>query len=160
MRETLFHEYDDLLPALTQVFNGTNSADMVTLMRGFGVDRCAGLGRGENDCPENQYVFGDSGFHEDFWDHGTNQIFHVWPYIANTGGAYSFGGAGLSIAQFGNFFHEKFASWWFKRTDFGASWNDYFLSQAGMEIGVAITNGEIAPNELADYVYRRLGRMV
>lgn len=148
--ESVFHEYKDLLPALTEIFNGTNSAHMLTIYASTGTGPCGGLGRGEYDCPTNDYSFGDTGFHPDFQDNGNNQLFHVWPYIANVGGKYSFGGVGLSVAQFANWYHEH-------ENNSGSSWNDYFMSQAGMEIGVAIANGEIAPNELADFVYWRLG---
>jgi hypothetical protein len=149
--ESVFHEYGDLLPALTEIFNGNNSANMLTILVSAGAGPCEGIGRGKYDCAENEYSFGDTGFHEDFQDNGNNQLFHVWPYIANVGGAYSFGGAGLTAAQGANWFHEKIQG------GDGASWNDYFMSQAGMEIGVGIVNGDIAPSELADYVYWRLG---
>jgi hypothetical protein len=155
--ESLFHNYKDLLPALTQTFDGVYSADVFTLYKAYKADRCAGVGRGIIDCPTNQYTFGDSGFHEDFSDNGNNQIFHVWPYIANVGSSNSFGGAGLSVSQFGNWFHETATSWLSNRTNNGASWNDYFMAQAGMEIGVHVANGEILPSELADFVYWRLG---
>ena len=155
--ESVFHEYKDLLPALTEVFNGNNSAHMLTILVSAGAGPCDGLGRGTYDCPTNDYAFGDSGFHPDFWDNGNNQLFHVWPYIANVGGSYSLGGVGLTVAQGANWFHEYVTSQLSHKTDDGASWNDYFMSQAAMEIGVAIANGEVAPQELADFVYWRLG---
>ncbi len=147
----LYHTYDAMLPALTRVINGNSSAHLLTLYISSGVGPCDGLGRGKYNCATNEYSFADSGFHSDFQDNENNQLFHVWPYIANVGGKYSFGGVGLTVAQFRNWYHET------REKGSGASWNDYFMSQAGMEIGVGIANGEIAPDELADFVFWRLG---
>jgi hypothetical protein len=39
----------------------------------------------------------------------------------------------------------------------GTSWNDFVLSEAGMEIGILITNQAITPTELADVIREKIG---
>src|SRR6266545_165961 len=43
----LFPEYDALLPALTEIFNGNHTADMLTIYTSSGADPCGELGRGK-----------------------------------------------------------------------------------------------------------------
>lgn len=154
----LYDTYDELLPELNNVFMGFRNVSFLTLLQGGkgGYGGCAGLGRGQKDCPSNTYYFQDRGFHADFRD-GGNQVYHVWPYIANVGGKLSLGGIGLSFAQLGNYYHEIIESRQKRGGAPGSSWQDYFLSEAGMEIGVLIATGDLPITNFADHLRWRLG---
>jgi len=123
---------------------------------------CIGLGREERDCPANRGKpqFSDTGFHPDFRDRH-NQPYHVWGYIAETALPEVPQHNTLMLARTGNLFHEcgqSFLAMLGFGDGWGTSWQDFVLSYAGMEIGVAITTGEIAhPVDLAARLRSRLG---
>jgi RHS repeat-associated protein len=163
---TLFPDYDDLLPALTNIFNGVNTSGPGTLIAAAQMNDtngCAGVGREPRDCAGAKYYFEDTGFHTDFQD-SHNQPYHLWGYIANTAspGNKKAGTLGLIEAVSGNIAHEYVQSILANagiRTDkgWGTSWNDFVLSEAGMEIGILITDGAISPSELGDVIRNRIG---
>jgi hypothetical protein len=73
--------YEEMIPALNQVFCGTTTTAPWGIAGAQFADKCAAVGR--PDCKQNTYTFGDSGFKEEFQDTG-NQIFHFWAYVAQT----------------------------------------------------------------------------
>lgn len=144
-------DWDQMLPALTGIFNGVQMSGPGTLITSaLNSDRCAGVGRSTRDCPSNQYSFGDVGFHPDFRD-GDNQLYHVWAYIAETAtpGKRPLDGFGYIIGNIANGFHEVIQAVLGIDLD-GTSWEDYFLSVEGMEIGMQIANGTISPYNLGN----------
>jgi hypothetical protein len=151
--------YDRMLPQLSNVFLGIRSSGPgtlplalvdTTLMRWE--DECHGVGRDTSDCPGNVDYFTDLGFHPDFRDNN-NQLFHVWAYIAETSFPQDprWGQVGQATGALANWLHDSV------QTGPGVSLQDYHLSQAGMEIGLLITNQAISPAELADVIRWRLG---
>ncbi|MBI9049672.1 MAG: RHS repeat-associated core domain-containing protein [Anaerolineaceae bacterium] len=157
---SMYKTWDKLLPELSKVFNGTSPILPETaLIEGALADRCAGVGREPHDCPTNTSYFLDSGFHEDFQDEH-NQPFHVWANIAQT--AYPYGNnaeftQGRALGGWANFIHDPVQSWLNIEDGWGTSWEDYFLSEAGWEIGELITDQTIQPDELADTLRSQLG---
>ncbi|MBN1874147.1 MAG: RHS repeat-associated core domain-containing protein, partial [Anaerolineae bacterium] len=124
---------------------------------------CSGFGREPRDCKNNNGspYFGDEGFHLDYQD-GHNQPYHVWGFIAETAFPLypEIAVDGICIGHAGNIFHDIVQSRRFLNADngYGASWQDYFLSHAGMEIGTAISIGVIpSPKDLCQVLRDRLG---
>ena len=163
----VYKDFDTLLPALSAVFLGVEASGPGTLWAAAQSTRngggCAGVGRDPRDCSSNEVSFTDTGFHLDFRDFH-NQIFHLWGYIANTAspGDASGGLIGLEEAVLGNIVHEYVQSVIANMgtgdsLGWGTSWNDFVLSEAGMEIGVLITNQAITPSELAGVIRDRIG---
>jgi hypothetical protein len=124
---------------------------------------CNGIGRDPHDCSANQSRphFQDRGFHPDFQD-SHNQPYHAWGFVAQSvdfgyspvswNPAYkSSTHSGVMIGHLGNITHELAQSALSRDPEglgWGTSWQDYYLSHAGMNIGLAVSIGEIStPSE-------------
>jgi hypothetical protein len=158
----LYQQWDPFMQALSQIFLGTGHAGAGTLISAVAAGGCGGLGREPRDCPGNTIYFSDTGFHPDFRDEH-NQIYHVWGYIAET---YKGNIVGKGLAHIGNEVHEFAQSKLQELFDglnidsdigWGTSWQDYVLSEAGMQIGALIADEAITPAELAGVVREMLG---
>ncbi len=126
--------------------------------------------QGELHNPRNALTgryWEDAGFHPDFRDLH-NQPYHTWAYIRQTcrrGRPWperlAWLVAARTVGEAGNIWHEVIDSYqaeWYHRRGMGNSWQDYFLGEAGREIGVLITAGVIrSPSETGDLMRRRLG---
>jgi RHS repeat-associated protein len=157
---SMYKTWNNLLPELSKVFNGTSpSLPVTSLIEGAFADKCAGIGREPHDCPTNTSYFLDSGFHMDFQDKH-NQPFHVWANISQTSslkGNRSDYIQGRTLGWWGNVIHDPVQSLLNIDGGWGTSWEDVFLSEAGWEIGELITNQTIQPDELANTLRDRLG---
>jgi hypothetical protein len=161
-----YRNFDRLLPQLSNIFLGVSEFGPGTLLDAALMsdkNGCAGVGREPRDCASAKYYFTDTGFHPDFRDFH-NQPYHLWGYIANTAapGNKANGLKGLEEAIFANIFHEyaqsRLASAGImKDRGRGTSWYDFVLSEAGMEIGILITDQAITPAELAGVIRERIG---
>jgi hypothetical protein len=162
----LYPSWELFLSQMSNTFLGVPVFGPATLVEAAIATRlngCIGKGREPHDCPANegQPYFQDTGFHLDYQD-GHNQPYHVWGFIAQT--AYPFDEythlSGVCFAHAGNIFHDIIQSRRFLAHEdgYGASWQDYFLSLAGIEIGSAISYGVIeSPQELGRVLLKRLG---
>ena len=133
------------LNGLTKVFNGVSYSGVETVWDAAYYNACRGIGRGPDDGCGNVHYFSDTGFHKVFSDE-KNQLFHVWAYIATS----ATGDHGFSVSEAANFFHERLQS------DSGASWQDYYLGLAGMEIGYKLYTGDIKQSQLGKAVREML----
>ena len=154
---------DDMMPALTEVFMGTSQtgglALIASVMHSKNVENggCGGVGRNEHDCPSNEYHFGDTGFHNDFRD-GDNQIFHSWGYVSQTYSKNKFVHVfNYDLAIGANVFHEYIQGISKIQGGWGASWQDFVLSQEAMYLGDDLTMGRVSGYELADAIRKRFG---
>jgi len=163
----IYQDFDSLLPALSEIFIGSNVTGPGSLVSSLSADGCAGIGRDPINCDGIAHYFTDRGFHPDFQD-SYNQVYHLWGYISETAspGNKYLGEIGQKTAVIGNNFHEIIQSnisLWMNEFNFystigiGTSWEDYVLSLAGMEIGALITNKAISPGELSNFIYKRIG---
>jgi len=155
---SIFNSFEEMIPALSGVFLGVEESNPSTILHAKNADPCAALGRSIYDCPANTVTgaFGDTGFNRNFRD-GFSQPFHFWTYLstaANTWGAGQPGGylSGQIMGNLGNIAHEIIFP-----DGAGATWQDYALARAGMNIGGMINKGEIKPNELAGVIHDYLG---
>jgi len=155
----LFQQYDDMIPALSQIFLGVNESNPLTVLHASDADGCAAIGREPKDCLSNaaDEVFWDRGFNRDFRDRHS-QVYHYWAFVATAASTdMPIGGFALGFytGHGGNIAHEIF-----KVGDpggAGATWQDFALSQAGINTGEMIAFGLIQPNELGDYVRENIG---
>ena len=153
--------WDAILPALSHIFLGVETSGPGTLIKAAlssHANGCAGVGREPHDCGGATDYFKDSGFHDEFKD-GHNQPYHVWGYIAETAspGQPLGWAAGVAFSVWGNTFHERIQDELNWDGGWGTSWQDYYLSYAGMEIGTLITDQSITPAELGNVLRDRLG---
>ena len=134
---SLFDTWDELMPALSDIFLGLPRSGPGTL------PWAAAVG------DSSRFEFKDTGFHTDFRD-GYNQVFHFWSYVAETAGL---GKANRLISTLssaaGNYFHEIIQS---LANVGGTSWQDFSLSVAGIKVGQAINSGAVSITGLSDYV--------
>ena len=162
----LYPDWASFLSQMSTTFLGVKTFGPGTLVHAAlatSRDGCIGLGREPDDCLANtgKPYFLDTGFHQDYRD-THNQPYHVWGFIAETAFPFDLKHAadGVCIAYAGNIFHDIIQS---RRIlnhheGYGASWQDYYLSLAGIEIGTAISSGAIAaPRELSQVLRERLG---
>jgi hypothetical protein len=176
MYAAFYPDWDTFLSQMTWTFNGSETYGPSALVMavvnnvlaaGKG-NACDGVGRDPHDCRANDGLphFRDIGFHPEFQD-GHNQPYHAWGFIAQ---AVDFNWdpynresvhLGFAVGHFGNVVHELVQSALSsdpKKLGWGTSWQDYYLSHAGMEIGLAISLGGIsAPSELGDILRYKLG---
>jgi RHS repeat-associated protein len=136
---SLFDTWDELMPALSDIFLGFPRSGPGTLIWAIV----------EGDS--SRFEFEDTGFHSDFRD-GYNQVFHFWGYVAETA---DLGKANWLISTVssaaGNYFHEIIQSW-FDIDAAGTSWQDFSLAVAGINVGKAINSGAVSITGLGDYV--------
>lgn len=154
--EKLYKTFDKMIPALSGIFLGIEESNPDTILHARSADRCAAIGRPECPANETTEMFYDEGFNRNFQD-GFSQPFHFWAYLvtaANTEGAGKPGGylAGQIMGNVGNIIHEIIIP-----DGAGATWQDYALARAGMNIGGMINKGEMQPNELAGIINDQLG---
>jgi hypothetical protein len=154
--QRLYKTFDKLIPALSGIFLGVEESNPDTILHAKNANPCAPVGH--PNCAANAAIgaFGDKGFNRNFQD-GFSQPFHFWTYLstaANTQGAGQPGGylSGQIMGNVGNIVHEII-----QPDGKGATWQDYALARAGMNIGGMINRGEIQPNELAGVIDDFLG---
>jgi RHS repeat-associated protein len=162
----LYPSWTSFLEEMSLTFLGVRTFGPGTLIKAALATRqdgCIGVGREPRDCSANEEgpYFLDTGFHIDYRD-GHNQPYHVWGFIAETAFPLDLKHAatGGCIAHAGNIFHDIIQSHLFLNTDnsYGTSWQDYFLSLAGIEIGSGISSKLIvSPSELGRVLRDRLG---
>jgi hypothetical protein len=153
-----YPEWDEFLPAMGEILIGTELYGPAALMSSVSSGGCGGVGREPLDCPGNEYYFQDKGFHRDFQD-GHNQPYHAWGYIAQTavpGSAVEYS-VGRILGIVGNQFHEIAQSALNYDDGVGTSWEDYTLSQSGMDIGMGISAEVFRPGDLGDVLRYYLG---
>ncbi len=155
---SLYKTFDKLIPALSGVFLGVEESNPATIWHAAHTDACAAVGRAVTDCGTNRNTgaFTDTGFHPDFRD-TFSQPFHFWAYLAtaaNTDGAGGPGSyiPGRIIGNVANAYHEII-----QPDGAGATWQDYALARAGMNIGTLINLGVISPNQLANTIEDYIG---
>jgi len=155
-----YHDWSRYLSNMGEIFIGTEKTGTLALLSAIMAGGCGGIGREPRDCSGNTAYFLDTGFHEDFQDRH-NQPYHVWGYIAQTatpGNPLINDFNTVVMSQWANLVHEVVQSAVNLDNGFGTSWQDYVLSEAGMEIGYQITYGLIAsPSELGNTLRRELG---
>jgi len=152
----LYGTYDNMIPELSEIFLGVHESNPLTLLNAADADPCAAVGR--EDCGTNTATgsFGDAGFHQDFQD-GFSQPFHFWAYVATTANTEGAAGPasyvpGRVVATWGNIYHE------IVRPDgAGATWQDYALARAGMNIGTLVNMGMVPPDELGNTIRDYVG---
>jgi hypothetical protein len=161
----IYGSFEKMIPALSEIFSGVNESNSLTIYHAFLADKCAALGR--DDCWANKAggVFGDKGFHEDFQD-GFSQPFHFWSFLATAANTEGVGPAnyipGRVVGNAANEFHERIAPSLVRllypsTVDVGATWQDYALSRAGMNIGTLVNIGAIQPSQLGDTIRNYVG---
>jgi len=98
--------------------------------------------------------FGDTGFHDNYRD-WQNQPYHFWGYVNTTAQG---GLVGWGIGILANEFHEKWdPSEALKAPgERGTSWEDYFLSFKGMEMGYLLYIGALSPDQAGTWMRREL----
>jgi hypothetical protein len=156
--ERLYKTFDKMIPVLSDVFLGVEESNPATILHAKNADPCAAIGRGVGRCAQTG-AFLDQGFNRNFRD-GFSQPFHFWAYLstaANTEGAGQPGGylAGQIMGNAGNIYHEIISP--DANDPAGATWQDYALARAGMNIGGMINRGEIQPSGLAGVINNQLG---
>jgi hypothetical protein len=154
----LYRTNEEMIPALSYVFLGIRESNPATLLHALHANPCVAIGREIRDCPANAQrgVFGDTGFNKDFRD-TFSQPFHFWAYVAtsaNTEGATGPGSylPGRIVSNVGNTYHEII-----QPDGAGATWQDYALARAGMNIGTLINLGVVGPDQLAGTINDYLG---
>jgi hypothetical protein len=154
----LYKTFDKMIPALSDVFLGVGESNPATIWHAAHADPCAAVGRAVTDCAANANTgaFADTGFHKDFRD-TFSQPFHFWAYLAtsaNTDGASGPGSylPGRIVGNAANVYHEIV-----QPDGAGATWQDYALARAGMNIGTLINLGAIGPNDLANTIEDYVG---
>ena len=159
----LYQNFEDMIPALSGIFLGIEESNPGTINHARFANACVAVGRDTEDlekagCPEliELGTFGDEGFHQDFQD-GKSQPFHFWAYFAtaaNTWGMGRPGGypAGQITGDVANILHEIIFP-----DGNGATWQDYALSRAGMNLGGLVNLGVIPPNQLGNFMRYYLG---
>jgi RHS repeat-associated protein len=154
----LFKTYEDMIPALTEIFSGVEESNSWTVINAKNSNPCKAIGREIKDCTSNTTQFFDSGFHSDYQD-GHNQIFHFWSYFSTSANIQGKGPAsyipGIAMSYIGNVVHEKWAS--ALVPDPQATWQDYALTEKAMKIGFLVNVGAIPPNQLGSYLRNELG---
>lgn len=155
----IFKDYDELMPALSGIFLGIEESNSLTVWNAAfgGADPCAAVGRDERDCPANAQrgAFGDAGFNRDFQD-GFSQPFHFWAYVATAANTEGKGPAsyvpGQIIGNAANITHEMI---WPDGP--GATWQDFALARAGMNIGTLVNLGMVPPDQLGNTIRTYVG---
>ncbi len=98
------------------------------------------------DVPENREPinFGDTGVDPEYQDHSSNQLsYHYWAYVNQ-------GHMGLGLAgTYLNWSHEKGAC--------GESIEDFDIGVLGQQMGEALRNGDLTPEEFAEQFPEYLG---
>ncbi|MEK6754348.1 MAG: RHS repeat-associated core domain-containing protein, partial [Chloroflexota bacterium] len=149
----LYKNYDNMIPALSGIFLGIEESNSLTIWHAFLADRCAALGRA--DCEANTVSFGDAGFNHDFQD-GQSQPFHFWAYLATSANTEGTGPAsympGAIISAGANVVHEIIMP-----DGAGATWQDYALAQAGINIGTLVNVGAVTPDQLGNTIKDYVG---
>ncbi len=144
---------------LSSVFLGTEESNSLTVYNAaFGdIDQCMAVGRDVKDCAANveEGSFLDYGFHPDFQD-GASQPFHFWAFLATTANTEGVGPAsyvpGRVVGNIANTVHEIV-----RPEGVGATWQDYALSRAGMNIGTLVNMGVVPPDQLGNTIRDYLG---
>ena len=159
--ESIYGTYDRILPALTGILNNVEESNVMTIYHASvqAKNGCAGLGRNPEECEANEksgQYFKDTGFHKDFLD-GHNQIFHVWPYISTSAATdislfYPYNVAvGLTVSVTANLYHE------IGQPGSQSTWEDYYLSERGMVLGIMAASGMIPPEHFGDVMEFAIG---
>ena len=148
----LFRTYDEMIPRLSEIFLGIRESNSRTVYNAVfhNPDPCSAIGR-----PNPNAFFGDEGFHEDFRDR-QSQPFHFWAYLATAANTEGAGPAsyllGRIVSNIANNIHEII---W---TDGpGATWQDYTLARAGMNIGTLVNIGAVPPDQLGNTIRDYIG---
>jgi hypothetical protein len=155
---SLYSTYDEMVPALSGIFLGLEESNSRTIYNAAfnNPDPCAAVGRPE--CTTNTVIFGDKKFHSDFSD-GASQPFHFWAYLATAANTEGKGPAsyipGRGMSNLGNNAHEIWIPLF--GYDKGATWQDYALSRAGMDIGTLVNIGAVPPNQLGNTIKNYVG---
>lgn len=162
----LYKNYEDMIPALSQIFLGIEESNYLTVYNAAtdNPNPCAAIGRPE--CNSDLY-FEDAGFHRDFQD-GLSQPFHFWAYLATSANAQGSGPAsylpGRVVSHAANVYHEyyqinvvRIQKLNLNLHDSGATWQDYALARAGMNIGTLVNMGTVSPDQLGNTIRRVLG---
>jgi hypothetical protein len=102
-------------------------------------------------------ILGQSGFDWIFQDPGAggHQPHHFWAYVT-----YVFNWNSRFVPTVGNLCHETWLTSDLFRKDRpvrGRSYQDFALGQEGVDLGVALKNGEIEIEQVGDYIRRSLG---
>ena len=144
----LYKNYDNMIPALSGIFLGIEESNSLTIWNAFRADPCAALGRA--DCSVNSAWFLDKGFHEDFQDR-QSQPFHFWAYLATSANTEGAGPAsylpGYAVSGAANIVHEIIFP-----DGAGATWQDYALTRAAMNIGTLVNIGAVPPDQLGNTI--------
>ena len=154
----LYGTYDEMLPALSNIFLGVYESNPLTILHASNADECAAIGR--ESCAINKAegtYFQDTGFHEDFQD-GDNQIFHFWAYLTTAASTDTSGLPanylwGMNVAAVANVYHEII----WPEDPTGASWEDYGLSIVGIYIGMLVSMGAVPPEQLGNTIKNYVG---
>jgi len=146
------------MQVMTQIILGVPPGPLAA-PRSLMAGNCAGWGRDPHDCPENweDFMFlTDTSFHPDYQDYH-NQVYHFWASVAAIGGQQSPLARGFStlLTYFGlQIMHEYFQG--IVLGSQGASWQDANLTDLGMDLGIALSNGDISPLEVGDWLREHL----
>jgi len=160
MTEVILGVDTGIIPAITPA-----SAVAKGLWAGEG-NKCNGWGRDPLDCNANydrssgtsrRYWLQDTGFHSDYRDYH-NQVFHFWASVAAVGEYTDELGTFLSasITYVGlQVFHEGIEA---ALEHQGATWQDYALTEMGLNLGQRIASGRITPLQAGNWMRDNLSR--
>ena len=99
---------------------------------------------------------GESGFASGFQDPGAGgeQPEHFWAYayITYTSGQLLFREAGAAIGVIGNYLHETVVTNEIVGPSYGRSYQDMALGVEGVRLGDKLSSGELAPEDVGDYI--------
>jgi hypothetical protein len=155
---TDYPKWGGYLREMSSIFLGTDSYGPGTLISAVAAGGCGGVGREPRDCQENEHYFLDTGFHPDFRDKH-NQPYHAWGYVAQTaapGSPITYATARL-VGILGNTIHEQVQSTLGIDDGWGASWQDYVLSESAMSVGLVISTESIPPYMVGDVMRYAFG---
>jgi RHS repeat-associated protein len=122
------------------------SGGTLTLLGGFLLKGKEFLG----GAPLNLPNFGDTGFHVNYRDR-QNQPYHFWANVNTTAQG---GTVGEGIGLVANIIHEMADPTEALKTpqERGTSWEDYFLSLKGMQMGLMLRSGELTVDQAGGWM--------
>jgi RHS repeat-associated protein len=126
------------------------SGGTFTLLGGFLLKGKEFLGGASLNLPN----FGDTGFNPNYQD-GHNQPYHFWANVNTTAQG---GNLGKGIGLVANVVHEMADPTEALKTpqERGTSWEDYFLSLKGMEMGQMLRSGELTVDQAGGWMRANL----